>query len=245
MSLFNPEHINILVPMAGVGKRFRDAGYRDPKPFIPVAGVPMVKRVLDNLRTPDVPNRVILVSPAYEGYDLPLNDDDLWVEVRHPTRGAVETCLLAERHFDNDEPLLVANCDQLFQVAIIDFLAAMGRFDAGIMVFNSTNPHHSYARLDGDRVVEVREKRVISDNALLGVYYFACGSDFASACKWAIETNETTGGEFYIAPSLNYLLGMGLLVGAYEVDVHRKHILGTPEELRIFEDKVASGKVTL
>ncbi len=214
--------------MAGEGRRFAEAGYTKPKPLIDVAGKPMIERVVDCL-TPRTPHRVTLLSREMVG----------------ETRGAVDTLLHAVSRVDPRRPLLVANCDQYLSVSIDDFLEhAVG--DAAIMTFNSTNPHHSYVKVADGLVSEIAEKRVISDDAVLGVYWFSSGQlAFDYARKVIANQAVHDDGEFYISSMLGLMIDDRLALTTYEVDVHDKHMLGTPEELQIFLDKVADGRVRL
>ncbi len=258
--------LQVVIPMAGEGRRFAEAGYTYPKPLIDVAGVTMIQRVMDCL-TPSGhgPPRFTLIT-----YAPNRNPEDNGrvriVPLKEHTQGAVDTLLQAEFYVD-DGPVLVANCDQWIRPGVIDaFLANSGDGDASVMVFNSTNPHHSYVKLAEGFVTEVVEKEVISDNAILGVYYFEDSQVLFDYCRKVIANNlrhreqlDVTSifdsepvivegnatGEFYLSAVLNEFVKDGGELTAFEVDVHDKAMLGTPEELSIFLDKVADGRVTL
>lgn len=211
--------------MAGEGRRFREAGYDLPKPQIDVAGKPMIERVTDCL-TPTGGARFTLLDQAKVGQ----------------TQGAVDTLLHARDLIDLDAPLLVANCDQLISTPI-DWFLDRCTADATVMTFNSTNPHHSYVKLTDGFVSEIAEKRVISDDAVLGIYWFRTGElVMRYAAQVIAENARHDNGEFYISALLARMIADGYLILPYEVDVHDKHMLGTPEELRIFLDKVADGR---
>src|SRR5262245_1821918 len=110
--------LNIVVPMAGRGSRFRDVGYELPKPLIAVHGVPMIRLVIGNM-APLRPHRFVFLvleeHLARYGVDQHLRS---WtsgcevVPVKGVTEGAACTVLLAEALIDNDEPLMIANSDQ-------------------------------------------------------------------------------------------------------------------------------------
>lgn len=233
--------IDVVIPMAGNGQRFRDAGFVDPKPLIDIAGRPMIVRVMESL-SPAGGAWFVLVSRLEA---VPSAGNVTLVGLDEPTRGAAETLLKAADAVTSDA-VIVANCDQLLFGGVDDFLAACAGYDAGIVTFNSTNPHHSYVCVDGDDVVtKIAEKQVISDNALLGIYWFAdadCMFDYAAE---VLNAGIRVNGEFYISSILQFMVDDGMRIKAFEVDVHDKHILGTPEELTIFLDKVAAGRVVL
>ena len=222
--------MNVLIPMAGAGKRFYDAGYDKPKPLIDVAGQPMIKRVIDSLSS--------------EKLDY-LHDKGTIVVVDKMTEGAACTVLLAEDLIDNDDELVIANCDQYLQWSFYDYITYSKSFNGCLVTFNSTNPHHSYAKINKHRrVVEVAEKVVISDKASAGIYYFKHGKDFVSGAHSMIKRDIRTNNEFYICPVYNELLAAQWPMSIYEIDVNNKHMLGTPEELKIFLDKLENEEVS-
>lgn len=214
--------------MAGEGKRFAEAGYIQPKPYIPIHGVTMIERVIESLR-PTQPHRIHLLTKDLVGR----------------TQGAADTILRAESLITTTDPVLVANCDQYLDTNINEYLQASLGYDASLMIFNSTNPHHSYVKLDGDLVSQIVEKRVISDNAVVGVYWFSTGAFLMKYAAETVDHGTRHNGEFYISSILDLMVQDGLRVCAYELSQYEKHMLGTPEELQIFLDKVADGRVKL
>lgn len=236
------EGVTVIIPMAGAGARFSAAGYTVPKPLIDVAGRPMIRRVLDNL-APAARRWVLLVREdhrvAAEQALRPLLDtaDIQFVTVDRQTEGAACTVLLARRQLDPDEPMMIANSDQL-----VDFDAAAyvedcrrRRLDASVLVFRDRerNPKWSFVRLgDSGLVAEAREKVAISDLATVGLYLFRRAGDFVNAAVDMIARNDRTNNEFYVCPSFNYLVGSGGRVGVFEVPAAAMHGLGTPEDLQ-------------
>jgi NDP-sugar pyrophosphorylase family protein len=234
--------------MAGAGKRFYDAGYDKPKPLIDVAGQPMIKRVIDSLSSDKLDVNFIFVAQQ-EHLDMGLrdylHDKGTIVVVDKMTEGAACTVLLAEDLIDNDDELVIANCDQYLQWSFYDYITYSKSFNGCLVTFNSTNPHHSYAKINKHRrVVEVAEKVVISDKASAGIYYFKHGKDFVSGAHSMIKRDIRTNNEFYICPVYNELLAAQWPMSIYEIDVNNKHMLGTPEELKIFLDKLENEEVS-
>ena len=240
--------MNILIPMAGAGKRFQEAGHKKPKPLIDVCGKPMIKRVIESLSDDRTEINFIFVAQQDHlqlGLSDYLNDKGVVVAINEMTEGAACTTLLAQNYIDNDSELVIANCDQYLEWDFHNFVAHCKSFDGCLATFNSTNPHHSYAKVFRERVVRVAEKVVISDKASAGIYYFKKGSHYVLAASQMIEKNIRTNNEFYICPVYNELLGWGQHISLCEIDVNDKHMLGTPEELQIFIDKVNNTEVVL
>lgn len=240
--------INIVIPMAGRGQRFVEAGYDKPKPMIDVCGVPMIKRVIDSLTSKYNKCNFIFIALQEHldnGLKEFLEQQGTIIPLDIVTEGAACTTLMALKQINNNTPLVIANCDQYLEWDFDEYIEKAKDQDGSLVVFNSTNPHHSYAKLKQKQVVQVAEKVVISDKACAGIYYFKKGSDYIESVVMMIAKNIRTNNEFYIAPAYNELIQSGGKVSVYEVDVNKKHMLGTPYELEIFLDKVENGEVTL
>lgn len=236
--------LTIVIPAAGNGQRFIDQGYKTPKPLIDVCGEPMIHRVLKNLSPQKTPTKYIVITR--EDYEISGEGSIKVFKLDHPTEGAACTVLEAEDQFE-DGQLIIANCDQLvLGLDMDDFLEKMKGYDGGVMTFNSTNPHHSYVKTDIEgNITEVAEKIVISDQAVVGIYYYASARDFVKCAKQMIEKDVRTNNEFYITPVYHEYLLAGKKLTTYEISVEQKVMMGTPEELHILEDKVKKGKVSL
>jgi len=241
--------INVVIPMAGTGSRFKEQGYELPKPLIDVCGKPMIERVINSLDTEYLDTNFIFLALKEHldmGLDEYLNGRGDVVVVDKLTEGAACTVLLAEHLIDNDDDLVIANCDQYLQWDFADYIRFAKSFDGCLVTFNSTNPHHSYVRCKKGVVTDVAEKIVISDKASAGIYYFKKGSDYVHSSHSMIQKDIRTNNEFYICPVYNELVNLPKKVASiYEIDVNNKHMLGTPEELRIFLDKIENEEVYL
>lgn len=235
--------MNIVIPMAGRGSRFADAGYTLPKPLIPVRDMPMIEVVANNLRPADE-HRFIFIALAehIEKYGLTeklsaISPGCAIIPVSTVTEGAACTVLLAEEYIDNGDPLMIANSDQYVDVDINDYLKAGKGADGLIMTMTADDNRWSYIRADeGGSVVEVREKEVISNEATVGIYNLARGADFVSGAKEMISRNIRTNGEFYVAPVYNMLAARGMKFTYRNVGAlgNGMYGLGVPEDLEAF-----------
>lgn len=231
--------LNVLIPMAGLGSRFAQAGYTFPKPLIEVHGKPMIQVVVENLNIEA--NYIFLVQKEhYEKYNLKhllnlIAPNCKIVQVDGLTEGAACTTLLAKEYIDNDLPLVMANSDQYVEWdsnnVMYSFVA--DGIDGGILTFKATHPKWSYAKLDADGFVdEVAEKKPISDNATVGVYYWRKGSDYVKYAEQMIEKNIRTNNEFYVCPVFNEAIQDGKKIRVKHIE--KVWGLGTPEDLNYF-----------
>lgn len=231
--------MNILIPMAGAGSRFAQAGYTFPKPLIEVNGKPMIQVVVENLNV-EANYIFICQREHYDKYSLQyllnlIAPGCKIVLVDGMTEGAACTALLAKEFIDNDEPLMIANSDQFVEWNSNTTLYAFAAdgIDAGIVTFKATHPKWSYARLDQDGfVAEVAEKKVISDLATVGIYYWSRGSDFVHYAEQMIAKNVRVNGEFYVCPVFNEAIADGKKIRCKNAE--KMWGIGTPEDLSHF-----------
>lgn len=236
--------INIVIPMAGLGSRFSDAGYEKPKPFIDVAGKPMIVRVLENLSVPSA--RFILVARKehLEQEQALVKFIESVYQVKFIatdglTEGTACTVLSARRYINNDDPLIIANSDQIIDANLSDLItdARSRDLDGSIITFfdEDKDPKWSFAQLDeNDLVARVKEKEAISHHATVGIYYFKTGEMFVNGALDMIVANERVNGEFYTCPVYNYLINDRKKIGIFEIPSASMHGIGTPDDLNSY-----------
>ena len=231
--------MNVLIPMAGAGSRFAQAGYTFPKPLIEIEGKPMIQVVVENLNV-DAHFIFIVQKEHYEKYNLKqlLNliapNCDI-IQVEGITQGAACTTLLAKELIDNDEPLMMANSDQFVEWNSNECLYAFTAddIDGGIVTFEATHPKWSFARLNEDGFIcEVAEKNPISNIATVGIYYWKKGSDYVKYAEQMIEKDIRTNNEFYVCPVFNEAIADGKKIRSKQIE--KMWGLGTPEDLNHF-----------
>jgi len=233
------EKLNVLIPMAGAGSRFEQAGYTFPKPLIEVNGKPMIQVVVENLNLDA--NYIYVVQKAHrEKYNLDtllnlLTPGCKIVETDGLTEGAACTALLAKDYIDNDNPLFFANSDQFVEWDSNEFMYKMQETDAdgGIVSFTATHPKWSFAKIDENGLVtEVAEKNPISDIATVGYYYWKYGSDFVKYAEQMIDKNIRVNNEFYVCPVFNQAIEDCKEIRTFNTD--GMWGLGTPEDLNYY-----------
>ena len=231
--------MNILIPMAGAGKRFADAGYVFPKPLIEIDNKPMIQWVIESLNFNA--NYIFIIQKEHqEKYNIKsvlkiLQPNCKIIELDHITEGAACTTLLAKEFINNSDPLIIANSDQYISwnssKALYDFNSK--NLDGAILTFEAIHPKWSYAKCNDDGfVTEVAEKKVISKNATVGVYYWKHGSDYVQSAENMIKKNIRVNNEFYVCPVYNEFLLKDKKVKIHNVE--KMWGLGTPEDLNNF-----------
>lgn len=238
-------HLHIVMPMAGEGSRFAKAGWTTPKPLIKLNGQPLFKHAISSVAVEGLPMKYsfIVRQEHIEKYAIDAGIRSFLPEanifsVRKTTRGAVETCLIAESAIVDDDAVIVMDCDlefrsKRFNEIIRKILVQPADLARGgaLVSFESDQPRYSYAELDEKgMVVRTAEKEVISHHALCGAYFFATGKRFKQIAHQLLNEPEFKKPEYYVSLLYNYLLADGEPV--YIAPMEEYYSYGTPEELK-------------
>jgi dTDP-glucose pyrophosphorylase len=225
--------------MAGLGSRFTEKGYSLPKPLIKIFNKPMIQLVIDSL---DIDGNYIFVVQKDHRVKYHLDDvlDEMVpgcsiVEVDGLTDGAARTTLFAKDLIDNDVPLVIANSDQVVVWHSFEFTKALTTSDGVLALFKAEDPKWSYSKINNALISQVAEKKVVSNNANVGIYGWSKGSDYVKYAEQMINKNIRTNNEFYVAPVYNEAIADGKRFVPYFVE--EMHGVGTPEDMNDYINK--------
>lgn len=251
--------MNIIIPMAGAGKRFSDAGYKTSKPSIPTIErrtgkeLPMV--VCATLDLPGVANDGSNVTYIDRDFHTTNGTEEKirsfypgahFITVDHLTKGQACTCLLAENRIDNDEELLIAGCDNGMVYSEEKFEQA--KKDADVLVFTYRHNEtvlekpdaYGWMKVDDKgRIIGTSIKKAISDNpmedhAVVATFWFKHGKDFVIAAKDMISADDKVNNEFYVDKIPDYAMRRGLKCCVFEIE--RYICWGTPKDYEIYQN---------
>ena len=173
--------INIVIPMAGLGSRFKKEGYKLPKPLITINNEPMIQIVIKNLQPKRTHRFIFIVQKEHiEKYELDkklseYSPNSVIIPVDYLTEGQACSALLAEQYINNEDALMCANCDQYIDFDVNDYLKEIDdkNLDGMIMTMKSSDDKWSYALTNSDGfVMATAEKKVISEDATVGIFNF-------------------------------------------------------------------------
>lgn len=229
--------MNILIPMAGLGSRFPSHTYPMPKPLIEVNGEPMISKAIKSLNLDGNYFFVIAknqFSSLVKETILAIRPGSKFIEIDYITEGPANSALLFRDQINNDEELIIANCDQIMEWNSTNFLHNVRLYDGAVVTYHTDTDKNSYARLDkSGLVVEIREKEVISNVSLNGIHYWKKGSHFVNSADKMMELQDRApNGEFYIGPTYNHMIRQGLQVGIYHIPNEQHHPVGVPDDLK-------------
>jgi dTDP-glucose pyrophosphorylase len=221
--------IQIVIPAAGRGSRFIGSEFINPKPMISWNGKNMIQHVVENFLSDDI--HFIVIKRKEHDFNLP--DVDV-VEIDYTTDGPATTCLLSKDMIDMEDELIITNCDQIIKDWNKDnFISFARKYDGVLGCFISNSPKNSYIQVDDNNLVtKVREKEVISNIATNGLHYWKKAKYFFESYDEMKSKNDSTNGEFYVAPTYNYLLNKDYKIGIYMFNQH--FAIGTPQDLKIY-----------
>lgn len=225
--------INLVCPMSGLGNRFFQAGYTIAKPFIDILGKSMIERVVNSI---NIDGRYIFIAQRehlekYNGYEIlnKIAKNNIIIPLDKQTDGAVRTCLFAEKYINNSDQLIIFNSDQILRFSRADFLLKTSYTDGCLLTFDAQDPKWSYVKTNKEQVLEVAEKKVISNQANCGLYSWAEGKDFVWSANRLIADDIRTNNEFYIAETYNILIKKGHYITAHKTIEMMP--CGTPDDL--------------
>jgi dTDP-glucose pyrophosphorylase len=238
--------MNLIIPIASGSNFFKIEEFGYPKPLIEIMGRPMIQHVIENIVKGIEFKKIIFIvrQDDCEKYhlDQTLNllspIPPIIVKVRGETQGALCSVLLAIDHIYGDEPLIIANADQIFDGGVADEISRFtsGSLDAACLAFNSVHPRWSYVRLNQDgNVVEAAEKRPISRNAIAGLYCYKSGIEFVKNSMSSIKNGSSVEGKYFISPVFNEYVLAGKSVGCFLIDNQRYHSFYTPQKIYEYE----------
>jgi NDP-sugar pyrophosphorylase family protein len=237
--------LNLVIPAAGLGSRFRAVGIETPKPMIPILGIPMIGWVIANFRLePEddiwiITRKIDQIPEKLESFVSKIKNKVHFIELENLTDGAATTLQYALDQIPADEAVLSANSDQFVSSDISEFVETVrqGKTEGQILTMIASDSKWSYIERNVEsKIINIVEKVAVSDEATVGVYGWKSRKIATDSIDSMKNDQFKVNGEFYVAPSYNYLIQGGASISTYNVgDVETGvHGLGTPEDLKLF-----------
>lgn len=236
--------MNIVIPIAGLGTRFSKVGINIPKPLIKVNNKTLIEHSLLSI---NIDANYIFITKDYENkkYNEELTNllkkikpNSTEIKINTLTSGAAETCLYAKEFINNEDKLIITNCDQIFDWNLNNFYNFIISSDADgcVVLHKSNNPKHSYAIVNNNKIIQIKEKEVISDDALIGLHYWKHGKDFVSSAEHLVK--NLSNNESYVSTTYQYLINKNKTIIPFYAPENSFISLGTPEDLEIYVAKI-------
>lgn len=229
------------MPMAGLGKRFADLGYKEPKPLIKILDKTIVEW---SIKTIGFDGNFIFCcrKDHIEKYAIDkalkkIVPNCSIVSIDHQTQGTAQSVLEANNFINTDDELIISDSDHYMIWDTYKFNKTIrnSNIDACVMVFPEQQNSNdlSYVKLNEEGcVIESAEKIPISKTAAAGIHYYKKGSDFVKYANRMIEKNVRFNNEFYVTPVYNELVTDGKRIVTFPII--KKLALGSPSDLQKF-----------
>ena len=228
---------NILIPAAGLGSRFKKRGFKLQKPLIELENKTLIEHAISSL---DIEGNYIFVIRKIDNNSnielitalRNIKPECKVIEIDYVTEGSASTCYLAKEFIDNNNELIISNCDQILKWDSKKFLEYSSNYDCSVLTYKSNEDKNSFIKTDeNNKGIEIREKEVISDNALVGVHYFKKGSDFIKSYEYILNNKIKFKNEYYVSTVCNHLINEGKEVVNYPFQENELYYsTGTPED---------------
>lgn len=243
--------MKIIIPLAGLGKRFTDQGFSSIKPLIKFDDKTMIEHVI-NMFPKDsdfifLCNKNHLENTTLESLLTHLTKNSTIIPVgKDYLEGPLSSSLLSFEFINDDEEIIVNYCDFIQIWNFNEFLEDVRKSnsDGAIVSFKGFHPaslgntYYCYMKVEKDLITEVREKKAFSidrknDFASTGTYYFKSGKFFKEYTKKTIDEKYKVGSEYYVSLPYTFMIEDGLNIKNYEI---AKFIcLGTPRDFNLYK----------
>jgi dTDP-glucose pyrophosphorylase len=226
--------MQIIISTAGLGNRFTERGFKTPKHLIKINNKTLIEFAIDTL---DINGKYFfIIRKTVENIELKkilsqYNNSKI-IEIDYVTEGPASSAYLAKDYLNEDEELIITNCDQILEWDSNRFLneSRNKNLDCSVLTYNSDNPKNSFIKVDeNDITILIKEKECISNLALVGVHYFKKAKYFTESYEKIYKDNIKTNNEFYVSNICNLMI-KDFNVGYVHLNNNEKyHSTGTPD----------------
>ena len=230
--------MNIIIPACGLGERFKKNGYTTYKPLIKIFNKEMIYYVIDNIKTQKDDSIFIIINFIDVSFEKTINEkynNVKLININNNTRGAAETLYLGIeiiKNITNNKSCFVMDCDTFYTEDVLE-LYRCNNYNNSIFYTKNydKNPIYSYIVFNNERVIDIAEKKKISDNANTGIYCFNDINKLSFYCNKIINKNKMFNNEFYTSCVISEMILDNEIFTPVYLDSNYLFNLGTPEQL--------------
>lgn len=230
--------MKVIIPLGGIGKRFKDNNYKNPKALIKVLGKPIIFYLLETLNNKDITEVIIPYNKEYENYNfenlLSFNFPNInfkFIKLNYNTKGAIETIYLAIKDIDSNEPIISLDSDNFFTIDIIEKWNKKNQ----VFYINDNEKLNIYSRiqLKDNKIINIKEKELISDNIIVGAYGFESLNKLKYYINHCLLNKEMFKNEYYISKVIDIMIKNNIFSGN-KINKDEWKCLGTPTQVVSF-----------
>lgn len=229
--------IHLIMPMGGKGSRFSENGFSIPKPLIIINDKPFFYWATQSIKKFVELNSLtfVVLKEHIDEFSIDKEIKKYFPEAKleiipEVLNGAVLTCMEGVKNIIDDKPIIFNDCDHLFYCTSFNEFCNKGEFlkiDGALLTFKSNDPKFSYLECDNNgNVINTVEKKVVSNDAICGAYYFRNKHIFINSAKKYLDNCKYN--EYFVSGVYNVMAQNGALINKFRVDSHLP--FGTPDE---------------
>lgn len=229
----------MIMPMAGKGLRTASM-YSGPKPLIPINDYPMFYWAAKNIIAD---TKIFIVRKEHileYGIDKQVKDifpDAIILVQDGHLSGQLMSILVAEKYIDTEEDIVFVDCDMFSSFNFKDFY--LSDYTSSILTFENNVDRYSYILKNNNVVTKIIEKKVISSEAVAGIFYWKNGKTFLKYARKSIKNKNIINGEYYISSVYSEAISDGILTGTVKsnqtydlsVDLNIKNFINYLEKI--------------
>jgi len=237
--------INIVIPIASNFFIDENEEYQFPLPLIELYGKTLIEYTIEGIEKVDDKIKFIFILKEQDcrkyKFDSSLKllkPDCSIIKLNNTTKGAICSILMAIDEIDKEEELIILNYDQFIDLNLNVFLKNFRQLnaDGGLITFNSIHPRWSYAKIDGEFVIQTAEKNPISNLAIAGFYYFKRASIFIDSAFDVIKFDQNYNGNFYTSSVYNQMILQNMRVYSFLIKKESYYSFYSPQKVNEFKD---------
>jgi hypothetical protein len=235
--------INVLILAAG--KAPSQSGEREyPLCLTEFGNTSLIEKIIQNTsKFLNVKYSFVFLENESQKYHLDkivslIAKDSKCVLVPDHTQGSACTALICASQLDQEGELLIISANELVD---LDLTSVVDNFkerklDAGTLIFRSLNPRYSFVSLDQYGFVkQTAQKEPISENATVGIFWYAKTSDFVNGAKNLIRKDAKVDGKYFVAPVFNELVLRHKKIGVVKLPLEKYTPLKSEQQIDLFQ----------
>ena len=228
--------MTIIFPVAGKGTRFFPKTLEKPKCILPIRNKLMIQWALSSIYSENA--QIIIISHEQQGNIIqdtlsPIISNACFIKQQSPLEGAAHTVNQAKKMIKDKNDIVIVDCDIHAKSHYSNKDWQSFDEDGSVLTFYSQKPTKSYVKLEDSIITEAIEKKVISNQAIGGIFHFRNGNVLLEAIDQVINNKAKTKGEYYVSTVLNAYINLGQKLISFPAE--KFYDLGMPEGADEFE----------
>lgn len=239
----------LLIPLGGLGNRFKNLGYTEPKALIKVEGRPILFHLLDNINYSKLDYTYIVYNKEYTEYDIEnlikneyIDINFKFLKLEKDTEGALETISIALKKIKHkeDRPVICVDGDNFYKT---DIISLWNGKNAVITFTDHDKCESKFSYIlkdnDNDNIIDIKEKELFENQiesfACTGAYGFTSFKELLKTANKILNDNYKVKNEYYISSAIKYMISDNIKIKNITIDNKYYFSLGTPEQVRKYE----------